>query len=1165
MPSVVPSKRRVIDDSDVSDDDSGNTPPPAQRANRDSDLSDDDASVDENVIAAGALQTVDLEEIENQQEVLEDVAYEDIGPDNNVFQAGAIVRVSCRNFITYNEITMHPGPSLNMVIGPNGTGKSSIVSAICIGLGFSPKLLNRAEDLSAFVKNGEREGHIEIELQGRPGEQNPVIRRKIIKDNNSSSFYLNGKSVSHKAVLKLVRSYDIQIDNPCQFLPQDCVDHFSKLSEPDRLRQTERAVAGPEMLNYHDTLIKLYNDVAKEKETLKTDKAVLEQLQNKQKVLQQDVDRMRERQEVMKKIESLKRQRPYIKYMACRKTALEAKEVWIAAKQELEALQQESKPAMERPEAKRRYKEAIKDELDRQERRLDARREQCAKQRDQVIPNLKRKIDDIQARIEAETEAEKKGRETIKELTSKIASATKKLQAGPPEYNSQAFQDKIQEAKRNMRSTKQQLDEHTQEIENKRTAGANIKRQIQYEQNEIDRLESVAGQREELLPRVFGQAGAETLRAWRWYQENKDLFEQEIFPPPVICVSVKEPRVVNAVEHLIQSCSTSFTCQNSNDYNKFTREVIGVRGHEGLSLGNITIKDFSGSRAPHVRDHRPQVTKEQLSQLGFEGYALDYLDGPEPVLNMLCHDARIHNTPLSPREFSEQENKRCEQMQLAAWFAGNTMYQFRSRYGASTTLVSTIRQGNVYKMQQVDPTRKREIKQRISELEYQLKETEREINTIRSGPYQELRALEVQYANEIKELENDKKIKQHAIQKFNQLQAQLMGWKDDVVSKQEQQAGYKDTFQELEQRLVEAQEARAEAIFKLAEMVAEFVNYTRQHGILKARFLEASSDEKHLQARNEHIIQSIDQLQKTVKIARDEFADLKDKASKYKDLMVKALDDATEAEREEIQNLPKDKTVEDVDEELDTANAHLDLFHDRNPNALKQYDERKASIQQLEAKIEALQDELAERDAAIDEVQKKWEPELDKLVHKISTAFSKSFKIIGCAGEVKLAKSDEGYDKWGIEILVKFRENEELRLLDQWRQSGGERSVSTIYYIMALQSIAKSPFRVVDEINQGMDPRNERLVHYRMVNIACQQHNSQYFLITPKILNDLQYHPRMRVHCIYAGEWMDENISSKMLDYIKLGRKAKGKGRAAEEDSARRVKRERLEEQEDDE
>jgi chromosome segregation ATPase len=44
---------------------------------------------------------------------------------------------------------------------------------------------------------------------------------------------------------------------------------------------------------------------------------------------------------------------------------------------------------------------------------------------------------------------------------------------------------------------------------------------------------------------------------------------------------------------------------------------------------------------------------------------------------------------------------------------------------------------------------------------------------------------------------------------------------------------------------------------------------------------------------------------------------------------------------------------------------------------------------------------------------------------------------------------------------------------------------------MALQSMAKSPFRVVDEINQGMDPRNERVVHHRMVNIACQEHTSQ--------------------------------------------------------------------------
>ena len=73
---------------------------------------------------------------------------------------------------------------------------------------------------------------------------------------------------------------------------------------------------------------------------------------------------------------------------------------------------------------------------------------------------------------------------------------------------------------------------------------------------------------------------------------------------------------------------------------------------------------------------------------------------------------------------------------------------------------------------------------------------------------------------------------------------------------------------------------------------------------------------------------------------------------------------------------------------------------------------------------------------------------------------------------------------------------------------------------MALQDLAQSPFRVVDEINQGMDPRNERMVHGRMVDIACQENTSQYFLVTPKLLPGLKYHEKMKVLCVNNGEWL---------------------------------------------
>lgn len=60
---------------------------------------------------------------------------------------GAIVRVKLRDFVTYRSAEFFPGPRLNMVIGPNGTGKSTLVCAICLGLGWGPQVC------SSMMKN----------------------------------------------------------------------------------------------------------------------------------------------------------------------------------------------------------------------------------------------------------------------------------------------------------------------------------------------------------------------------------------------------------------------------------------------------------------------------------------------------------------------------------------------------------------------------------------------------------------------------------------------------------------------------------------------------------------------------------------------------------------------------------------------------------------------------------------------------------------------------------------------------------------------------------------------------------------------------------------------------------------------------------------------------
>jgi hypothetical protein len=55
-------------------------------------------------------------------------------PFSSSYVPGSIIRVQLHNFLTYDHVEFRPGPHLNMIIGLNGTGKSSIACAIALGL-----------------------------------------------------------------------------------------------------------------------------------------------------------------------------------------------------------------------------------------------------------------------------------------------------------------------------------------------------------------------------------------------------------------------------------------------------------------------------------------------------------------------------------------------------------------------------------------------------------------------------------------------------------------------------------------------------------------------------------------------------------------------------------------------------------------------------------------------------------------------------------------------------------------------------------------------------------------------------------------------------------------------------------------------------------------------
>lgn len=145
MPSLAGRRSRAVE-SDDDDDGSSRPNTPTSTApndskrirrttNRTSYDDDDDSSAEETSRPAIALRSAGKPRV---------IAGLSNGNSPNVggHQPGAIVRVKLTNFVTYTSAEFSPGPNLNMVIGPNGTGKSTLVCAICLGLGWGPKVIH---------------------------------------------------------------------------------------------------------------------------------------------------------------------------------------------------------------------------------------------------------------------------------------------------------------------------------------------------------------------------------------------------------------------------------------------------------------------------------------------------------------------------------------------------------------------------------------------------------------------------------------------------------------------------------------------------------------------------------------------------------------------------------------------------------------------------------------------------------------------------------------------------------------------------------------------------------------------------------------------------------------------------------------------------------------
>lgn len=171
-----------------------------------------------------------------------------------MFSPGTIRKIEVKNFVTYSYVEMFPSPHLNMIIGPNGTGKSTVVAAIILGLGGNPKTVGRGTKISEYVKHSCSTAVINIYLQNELGKQHIKVSREF-DTNDKSLWKLNDQKVRFEEVSACIKQFNIQVNNLCQFLPQDRVQDFAKLNKQELLKETQTALCRFDLIEKQEGLI----------------------------------------------------------------------------------------------------------------------------------------------------------------------------------------------------------------------------------------------------------------------------------------------------------------------------------------------------------------------------------------------------------------------------------------------------------------------------------------------------------------------------------------------------------------------------------------------------------------------------------------------------------------------------------------------------------------------------------------------------------------------------------------------------------------------------------------------------------------------------------------------------------------------------------------------
>jgi chromosome segregation ATPase len=189
------------------------------------------------------------------------------------------------------------------------------------------------------------------------------------------------------------------------------------------------------------------------------------------------------------------------------------------------------------------------------------------------------------------------------------------------------------------------------------------------------------------------------------------------------------------------------------------------------------------------------------------------------------------------------------------------------------------------------------------------------------------------------------------------------------------------------------------------------------------------------------------------------------------------------------------RKISDIIMDIGATEEQLRPLAHLSEDVEKMYTSYASVYEDLRGKADQLARNRQEVIAEVEKRLERWREVISGFLHSLEGRYNQILQEVGATGELRLSVARD-VEQAGLDILVGFKGVPPTRL-DSLTQSGGERSIALMSFLLALQQHIASPFRAIDEFDVHMDPKNREVISRLIVSSAREVGDTQYLAITP--------------------------------------------------------------------